>query len=68
MLVAATVTPSFFHSRFAANALVEALVALLANRGGAKALTAIRRTQDRLQAMRTYLEPPARKPAVRKAV
>jgi len=68
MLVAATDTPSFFHSLIAANALVEALVALLANRGGAKALSAIRRTQDRLQAMHTYLEPPVRKPAVRKTV
>ena len=61
MLVAATDTPSFFHSLLAANALVEALIAMLANRGGNKAVSAIRRTQDRLQAMHTYLEPPVRK-------
>ncbi len=37
-------------------------------RGAATAWSAIRRTQDRLQAMRTYLEPPVRKPAVRRTV
>jgi DNA-binding MurR/RpiR family transcriptional regulator len=61
VLVAAIDTPSFFHSLTAANALVEALLALLAKSGGAKALAAIRRTQDRLQAMRTYVEPPVRR-------
>ena len=61
LLITATDTPSFFHSLIAANALVEALVAILANRGGAKAVGAIRRTQNRLQAMHSYLEPVARK-------
>jgi DNA-binding MurR/RpiR family transcriptional regulator len=63
VLVAATNTPSFFHSLTAANGIVEALIAVLAQRGGAKALAAIRRTQDRLEAMRTYVDPlPRRTP------
>lgn len=61
VLVAATDTPSFFHSLTAANGIVEALVAMLASRGGAKALKAIRRTEDRLEAMRTYVEPVVRR-------
>ncbi|HEX9464959.1 MAG TPA: MurR/RpiR family transcriptional regulator [Alphaproteobacteria bacterium] len=61
VLVAATDTPSFFHSLTAASGVVEALVAMLASRGGAKALKAIRRTQDRLEAMRTYVEPVVRR-------
>lgn len=61
VLVAATDTPSFFHSLTAANGVVEVLLAFLANRGGAGALAAIRRTQDRLQAMRTYVDPPRRR-------
>jgi len=61
VLVAATDTPSFFHSLTAANAIVEALIAILANRGGAKAVKSIRRTQDRLHAMRTYIEPATRR-------
>jgi DNA-binding MurR/RpiR family transcriptional regulator len=61
VLVAATDTPSFFHSLTAANGVIEALLAVLANRGGAKALTAIRRTQERLQAMQTYVDPLVRR-------
>lgn len=61
VLVAATGTPSFFHSLTAVNGLVEALVGMLASRGGAKALSAIRRTQERLQTMHAYVEPPARR-------
>ncbi len=61
VLIAATDTPSFFQSLTAANAIVEALIAMLANRGGAKALSSIQRTQDRLHAMHTYIEPAVRR-------
>lgn len=61
VLVAATDTPSFFHSLTAANGVIEALLAVLANRGGAKALAAIRRTQERLQSMQTYVDPLVRR-------
>jgi DNA-binding MurR/RpiR family transcriptional regulator len=59
LLVAATDTPSFFHSLTAASATVEALLATLAHRGGDDALAAIARTQDRLAAMGVYVDPPA---------
>lgn len=58
LLVAATDTPSFFHSLTAASATVEALLALLANRGGDDAVAAIARTQARLAAMGVYVDPP----------
>lgn len=59
LLVAATDTPSFFHSLTAASATVEALLATLAHRGGDDALAAIARTQARLAAMGVYVDPPA---------
>lgn len=58
VLVAATDTPSFFHSLTAASATIEALLALLAQRGGGEALAAIARTQARLSTMGIYVEPP----------
>ncbi len=58
LLVAATDTPSFFHSLTAASATIEALLATLAHRGGAEALAAIARTQARLSAMGVYVDPP----------
>jgi DNA-binding MurR/RpiR family transcriptional regulator len=59
LLVAATDTPSFFHSLTAASATVEALLATLAHRGGAEALAAIARTQSRLASMGIYVDPPS---------
>jgi DNA-binding MurR/RpiR family transcriptional regulator len=58
LLVAATDTPSFFHSLTAASATIEALLATLAHRGGADALAAIARTQARLSAIGVYVDPP----------
>jgi DNA-binding MurR/RpiR family transcriptional regulator len=59
-LVCATDTPSFFHSLTAAGATVETLLAVLAARGK-DVLSAIDRTQQRLAAMGTYVEPVARR-------
>ena len=62
-LVAPTDTPSFFHSLTAVSATAETLLALIAARGGKSVLAAIDRTQKRLEALGTYIDPIARKPA-----
>lgn len=61
VLVCATDTPSFFHSLTAASATAETLLAILAQRGGRRALAAIDAAQRRLAALGTYVEPPPRR-------
>lgn len=50
-----TGSPSFFHTMSPAFAAIEILTALVTGRGGANALSALRRTEDQLAAFQTHL-------------
>ncbi len=55
-LIAANRSASFFHSVLSLLALIQALIALLASRGGDKALAAIAKSERQLDWFRTYWE------------
>ena len=60
-LLVPTGTPSFFHAMTPAFAAAETLVALIAARAGAKALSAIRNSEAQLDAFSTFSVPPSRR-------
>ncbi len=57
-LIVSTDSPSFFHSVVPALAVVQALIALLAARGGAAALDSLAESVDQLDSFRAYWDAP----------
>ena len=64
-LLVSTATPSFFHAITPAFAAAETLAALVAARGGAQALTALRNSEEQLAAFNTYWPPRRKKPGLK---
>lgn len=63
IILVPTESPSFYHAISPAFAIGEILAALVAGRGGAESLTAIRRSEEQMRAFGLHMRPLAPRPA-----